>query len=111
MPTITPDPIKSLQAQHPNPQRLVMAGQHRAGEVVEAPRTFLAALALPVRLVVVAPVADHRGSIAPGATYAFWPAVLGHEGEALGVVQQAGQVDQARGSTGCSHDQRSSLGR
>ena len=100
-----------VQAQHPDPQRLVMAGQHRAGEVVEPPRAFLAAVALPARLAVVAPVADHRGSIALGATHAFWPAVLAHEGEAFGVVHQAGQVDQAGGSIGGSHDQRNSSGR
>src|SRR4051812_47905110 len=72
-----------------------MPSKHRAGEVVEAPRAFLAAVALPVRLAVVAAVTDHRGSIAPGATHAFWPAVLAHEGEALGVVHQARQVDPA----------------
>jgi hypothetical protein len=99
-----------VQAQHPHPQRLVMAGQHRAGEVVKAPRAPLAAVALPVRLAIVAPVADHRGGVAPGATHAFWPAVLAHEGEALGVVHQAGQVDQTGGSIGCSHDQWSSSG-
>jgi hypothetical protein len=93
-----------------HPQRLVMPSQHRVGEVVEAPRACLAAVALPVRLAVVVPVADHRGGIAPGATHAFWPAVLAHEGKALGVVHQAGQVDQAGGSIGCNHDQWNSLG-
>ena len=82
-----------VQAQHPDPQRLVMPGQHRAGEVVEAPRAALAAVALPVRLAVVAPVADHRGAAAPGAAHAFWPAALAHEGKALGVVHQARKVD------------------
>jgi hypothetical protein len=36
--------------------------------------------------------------------HAFWPAVLAHEGEALGVVHQAGQVDQAGAGIGGSHD-------
>src|SRR4051794_28433705 len=81
-----------------------MPGQHRAGEVVEAPHAPLAAVALPVRLAVVAPVADHRGAAAPGATHAFRPAVLAHEGEALGVVHQAGKIDQAGCSIECSHD-------
>src|SRR5919112_1465000 len=81
-----------------------MPGQHRAGEVVEAPRAPLAAVALPVRLAIVAPVADHRGAAAPGATHAFRPAVLAHEGKALGVVHQAGKIDQTGCSIECSHD-------
>ena len=52
------DPCNTV-AQHPHPQRPVMAGQRRAGEVVEASRTRLAAVALPVGLPVVAAVPDH----------------------------------------------------
>src|SRR5215218_10033007 len=57
-----------VEAQHPHPQWLVMPGQHRAGEVVEAPSTRLTAIALPSLLGVVAPVPDHRGAAAPRAT-------------------------------------------
>ena len=38
------------------------------------------------------------------AGFALWPALLAHEGEALGVVQQAGKVDQV----GYSHERQSS---
>jgi len=48
-----------IQAQHPDPQRLMMAGQHRAGEVVEAGRARLASVTLTVRLRLIAPVPDH----------------------------------------------------
>src|SRR5215218_6590013 len=48
-----------IQAQHPDPQRLVMAGQHRAGEVVKAPRTRLAPIPLPVSLGLVKAIADY----------------------------------------------------
>jgi hypothetical protein len=89
-----------VEAQNPHTQRLVVPGQHRIGEIVEAGRTRLAPIPLPSRLRVVAPVPDHRRAAAPGATHALWPAVLAHEGEALGVVQQAGKVDQVRGSHG-----------
>jgi hypothetical protein len=75
-----------VQAQHPDPQRLMVSGQHRAREVVEAPRARLAAVALPVRLRVVAAVTHHRAAAAPGAAHALRPALLAHQREALGVV-------------------------
>src|SRR5215217_4398621 len=82
----------------------MVPGQHCPGEVVKAPGAGLAAIALPMRLGVVASVADDRIAAAAGTAHALWPAVLAHKGEALGVVQQAGKVDQVR----CSHDGRSS---
>src|SRR5918993_5636770 len=82
----------------------MMPGQRRAGEVVKAPGAGLAAIALPARLRIVAPVADHRTAVTAGAAHALRPAVLAHEGKALGVVQQPRKVDQVR----CSHDGRSS---
>src|SRR5215203_2891177 len=93
-----------VEAQYPHPQRLVMPGQHRAGQIVKTSGARLAAIALPSLLGVVAPVPDHRGAAAPRATHALWPAALAHKGEALGVVHQAGKVDQV----GCSHERQSS---
>ena len=69
------------------------------GEVVETGCARLAAVALPIRLRVVVPVPDHRIAAAPGTAHALRPAALAHEGEALGVVQQARKVNQI----GCSH--------
>src|SRR6478672_7501741 len=92
-------------SQHPDPQRLVAAGQRRAGEIVEAPGTRLAAIPLPIGLSVVVPVLDHRVTTATGAAYALRPAALAHKGEALGFVHQAREVDQV----GCSHSDRYSL--
>ena len=89
-----------VEAQHPRAQRLVMAGQHRAGEVVEAGCACPAAIALAMGLRVVASVADHGLAVAARAAHALRPAPLAHEGEALGVVQQAGEVDQV----GYGHD-------
>jgi len=75
-----------VKAQDLHPQRLMVSGQHRIGEIVEAGRTCLAPIPLPSRLRVVAPVLNHRRAVAPEALHALWPAVLAHEGAALGVV-------------------------
>src|SRR3954447_587840 len=83
----------------------MVSGQRRAGEVVEAPGARLASIALPARLRVVAPVADHRTAAAAGAAHALGPAMLAHQREALGVVQQPREVDQV----GCRHDRQGSL--
>src|SRR3954468_15769713 len=76
-----------------------MPGQHRAGEVVEAPRARLAPVALPAPLHVVATVPDHRAAVASRTMDAIGPAVLAHQREALGVIHQSREVDQIR----CSH--------
>src|SRR3954453_21506492 len=78
----------------------MVSGQHGAGEVVETPGARLAPVALPMRLGVVAPVADHRIAAATGAAHALGPAVLAHQREALGVVQQGREIDQVD----CCHD-------
>jgi hypothetical protein len=77
----------------------MVPGQHRAGEIVEAARAGLAAIALPVRLGIVAAVPHHGAAAAAGAAHALRPAVLAHQGEALGVVDQGREVDQVR----CGH--------
>src|SRR4051794_39433889 len=75
----------------------MVSGQHCPGEVVETPGARLAPVALPMRLGVVAPVADHRIAAAAGAAHALGPAVLAHQREALGVVQQRREIDQVDG--------------
>src|SRR3954463_4014624 len=55
-----------------------------------------------MRLRVVMPVPDHRVAVASRATDALWPAVLAHQGEALRVVEQGGEVDRVH----CDHDDR-----
>ncbi len=95
-----PRATRQVEAQDPHPQRLVVPGQHRPSEVVETRRTCLAPVALAMWLRVVATVPDHRRAVASGAAYALRPAMLAHQREALGIVHQAGKVDQV----GCSHD-------
>src|SRR4051794_33239311 len=68
-----------VEAQHPDPQRLVVPGQHCPAEVVKARRARLAAIPLPMRLRLVMPVPDHRVAAASRVTDALWPAVLAHK--------------------------------
>src|SRR5215472_7449825 len=75
-----------------------MASQHRAGEVVEAPSTLLAAVALPAGLRLVTAVADHRRACAEGAPDTLGPAMLAHQGEALGVINQGRKIDRVESS-------------
>src|SRR4051812_39285283 len=75
----------------------MVPGQHGPGEVVKAPGAGLAAIALPMRLGVVAPVADHRIAAAAGTAHALRPAVLAYQRKALGVVQQRREIDQIDG--------------
>ena len=96
--------VGAYEAQHPHPQRLVMACQHRAGEVVEASRARLAPIPLPVSLGVVKAVPDNGAAAACGTAHPLRPAMLAHQGEALGIVDQRRKVDQSR----CSHDARGS---
>src|SRR5215218_8635542 len=78
----------------------MVPGQCRAGQIVKAPRTRLAAISLPSALRVVTPVPDNREAVTPRTTHAIGPAMLAHQCEALGVVQKTREVDQI----GCSHD-------
>jgi hypothetical protein len=94
-------PVREVQAhqvaaQDPDPQRLVVARQDGAGQVVEARPAVLAAVALPLTLGVVVPVADHRRAAARGAAHALGPAPLPHQGVALRVVDQGREVHEAR---------------
>jgi hypothetical protein len=71
-----------------------MAGQNRAGEVVEARLAALAQPALARVPGIVPPVPDHVGAVARRAPHTVQPAMLADQVEALGVVEQRGQADQ-----------------
>src|SRR4051812_9203506 len=83
-----------VQAQHPEPEGPVAAGQDGAGEVVEAGATPHTAVTLPVRLGVVPAVAGDRGTAAARAADALGPAVLPDQLEASRVIDQGRQVHQ-----------------
>src|SRR5206468_11339152 len=83
-----------VEAQDPHPRRLVMPGQRRAGQVVEAGAAPYAAVALAVRLDLVPAVAGDRGALAARAADALGPAVLPDQLEASRVIDQGRQVHQ-----------------
>jgi hypothetical protein len=83
-----------------------MTGQHCAAEVVEAPRAHLAPVSLPVRLGLVKAIAGYGTATAGRAADTLRPAMLAHQGKALGIVDQRREVDQIRGghdATGSSY--------
>src|SRR4051812_36631231 len=86
-----------VEAQDPDPQRLVVPGQDGAGQVVEAGAACRAAVALAARSGVVPAVAGHGGAVAGRAADALGPAVLPDQLVALGVIDQRRQVHQGRG--------------
>ena len=94
-----------IQAQYPDPEWLMMAGQDRPGQVVEATAAAFAtvALALPLRLVVT--ITDHRVARATGTADAIGPAMLTDQLVAPPVINERGEVNQLRSS----HDDTESV--
>src|SRR3954464_2640858 len=86
-----------VRAQDSHPQRLVMAGQHGAGQVVEAGTAPRAAVALAVPLRIIPAVTGDLGVTAARAADAVGPAVPPDQLVALRVIDQRRQVHQGRG--------------
>jgi hypothetical protein len=74
-----------------------MAGQNRAGQVIEARLAALAQPALTRWSVVISAVSDHIGPIARRAPHTAPPALSADQVEALGIIEQTGQADQVIG--------------
>src|ERR687883_1082236 len=72
----------------------MMSRQHRAGELVEPAMARLAQVALPMPLPFIVAVADDHGTVAVRAAHAIRPAMLTHKLKALGLLQQAREIDQ-----------------
>src|SRR3954466_14488119 len=89
-----------IKAHHPHPQRLVMTGQHRVRQIVETSMTGLAERTLPMRLCLVTAIAVDGRAVATGTAHAIRPAMLAHQFETLGIVQQRREVNQL----GYGHD-------
>ncbi|SDE45536.1 hypothetical protein SAMN04487779_10391, partial [Belnapia rosea] len=81
-------PMKYRHSTHP--QRPVMSGQHRAGEVAEASCAHLAPISLPVGLGLSKAIADYAA--AGGVAATIRPIMLAHQSEALGTANQRRQV-------------------
>ena len=82
-----------VEAQDPDAQRLVVAGQRGACQVAEARAASRAAVAPAVRLSL---VPGDRGALAARAADTLGPAVLADQLVALRVVDQRGEVHQVR---------------
>src|ERR1700761_3810155 len=100
----------------------MVAGQHRAAQVVETAMARLAQVALPVPLSVIMAVADYHSTVAVGTAHTIRPTMLTHKLKAFGFVQQTGEVDHVGYGHRCAasldqlddviiqSDQRSGLG-
>lgn len=75
-----------IQAQYPDPERLVMARQNCPGQIIEAFPAPVAQVALPVPLGVVTPVAHDFKAAAFGALDALRPAMPTDHLETLRVI-------------------------
>ena len=84
-----------IEAQDPDPQRLVMAGKDRAGEIIEARQAGCAPVALAFALPIVMAMACNLLTMALRAAHALGPAQTPDRVEALGLIDQGLEVDQA----------------
>ena len=88
-------------AEDPGAQRLVVAGEDGAGEVVEPPAAGLAEVALAMRLGVVAAVLDDLGGPAVGAVHAAGPTERPDRVVTPGIIDQVAEVDHGPGLNWC----------
>ena len=89
-----------VQAQDPDPQRQVMAGEDGIGQVVEPLATAMAVVSLALGLGVVRSVLGDLVGATLDAPHAVGPAHLPERVEALGVVDENLNVDPYRVSQG-----------
>lgn len=87
-----------VKAQNPQAQGLMMAGQDRAAQVIEASPTAFAPVALAVRLRIVPTVATDALAGATGAAHRIGPTMLTNELVTLAIVDESGEIDQLRRS-------------
>lgn len=94
-----------IQAQHPDPKRLMVAGKDCPGQIVEPPTAIFATVALAMPRLLVMTVADRRLARTAWATNPIGPAMLTDQIVALCVINERGEVDQFRNS----HDDTESV--
>ena len=94
-----------IQAQYPNPKRLMMAGQDRPGQVIEATAAAFATVALALPLGLVMTITDHRMARTTGTANAIGPTMLTDQLVAPPIINERGEVDKLRSS----HDDTESV--
>jgi len=85
-----------VQDQDPDPQRLVVPGEDRLGQVIEAAAAGPALVTLPLRLGLIPALLDNPVRIAMGAADTRGPAEVANHLVALGVVDDPQDVDEHR---------------
>ena len=81
-----------IEAEHPDPQRLVVTGKDRPGEVVEPLSTDGALILLSFRLGFVGPLFRDLGRVAVGAGYPLGPTHRSDGLKAPGIVNEVQDV-------------------
>jgi len=89
-----------IQAQDPDPQRLMMAGQDRPGQVIEAAAAAFATVALAVGLFLIMAITGHRMARTARTANAIGPTMLTDQIVAFLVIDERGEVDQLRDGHG-----------
>jgi len=87
-----------VKTQNPDAQRLMMAGQDRATEVIKAAAAALAEVALAVPLSFIVAVSHDRSAVACGAAHTIRPTMLTDQRETLVVIDERGKINQLCGS-------------
>ncbi|MGB8839487.1 MAG: hypothetical protein WCC64_00300 [Aliidongia sp.] len=87
-----------IQAQYPDPERLMMPSQDRPSQVIKADAAAFATVALAVPLLLVMTITDHRMARTTGTAHAIGPTMLTDQLVALVVCNERSEVDQLRGS-------------
>src|SRR3954468_22582811 len=88
-----------VQAEHPNPQRLMTSSQNGAGQIIKTRLTIRASIPLAMRLSVIVTITSHRGTVAMGTADAVWPAMLANQLVTFGIVDQRRQSNQRHHGT------------
>ena len=84
---------QEIEAENPDPQRLVMAGENGPGQVIEVFLTGLALIALALRLGRIVALFGDRNRVAMGTGYTLGPSQLADGLEALQVVDEVLDLD------------------
>jgi hypothetical protein len=88
-----------VEAEHPNPQRLMTSSQNGAGQIIKTRLTIRASIPLAMRLSLIVTIPSHRGTVAMGTADAGRPAMLANQLVTFGIVDQRRQSNQRHHGT------------
>ena len=82
-----------IRAEHPNPQGLMVAREHRIGQIIKGASTMATAISLATDFVCVVPVLGDLLAIAVWAANAIGPSQFAHHFIAFRIVDQSSNGD------------------